>query len=146
MYEDQEREDSGPVSEPEGLDASDSGEVDTEDEIVQAQELGSKSKKTLKRKLRATSPTQFGATLNELLAGQPNADIPLSLPRRLERQREKEKAESSLRKAQGRARRDAEELGRITDIIGGWGVENERSLRKVAQRGGETLNSRGHRD
>jgi len=109
--------------------------ANTEDEMARAQETGSKSKKTLKRKLRATSPAHFGEILDELLAGQPNGDIPLSLPRRFERQREKEREDIQLRKVQGQAKQDAEELGRITDIIGGWGVENERALRKVAQRG-----------
>ena len=33
-------------------------------------------------------------------------------------------------------RKEKEEKGRIKDVIGGWGGESERALRKVAQRGG----------
>ncbi|KIJ57780.1 hypothetical protein HYDPIDRAFT_103853, partial [Hydnomerulius pinastri MD-312] len=32
-------------------------------------------------------------------------------------------------------RKEKEDKGRIRDVIGGWGGESERSLRKVAQRG-----------
>ena len=32
--------------------------------------------------------------------------------------------------------KEKEEKGRIKDVIGGWGGESERALRKVAQRGG----------
>jgi hypothetical protein len=137
-----ERDESLELEESEGSEISiiaESSEADTEDEIAHVQEAGLKSKKTLKRKLRATSPTHFGETLNELLVGQPNEEIPLTLPRRFERQREREKEDIHLRKAQGQAKKDAEEVGRITDIIGGWGAENERALRKVAQRGGKYL-------
>lgn len=35
-------------------------------------------------------------------------------------------------------RKEKEEKGRIKDVIGGWGAEGERALRKVAQRGGES--------
>ena len=33
---------------------------------------------------------------------------------------------------------EREEKGRVRDVIGGWGAESERALRKVAQRGGES--------
>ena len=33
-------------------------------------------------------------------------------------------------------KKEKEDRGRITDVIGGWGGESERALRKVAQRGG----------
>lgn len=42
-------------------------EPDTEDEIEAAKGVGSKSKKTAKRKRRATSPTSFGSALENLL-------------------------------------------------------------------------------
>jgi len=34
-------------------------------------------------------------------------------------------------------RKEKEDKNRIRDVIGGWGGESERALRKVAQRGGE---------
>ncbi len=34
-------------------------------------------------------------------------------------------------------RKEKEERNHITDVIGGWGGESERTLRKVAQRGGK---------
>lgn len=34
-------------------------------------------------------------------------------------------------------RKQKEDIGRVKDVIGGWGGESERALRKVAQRGGE---------
>jgi len=32
-------------------------------------------------------------------------------------------------------KKEKEDKGRVTDVIGGWGGESERALRKVAQRG-----------
>ena len=34
-------------------------------------------------------------------------------------------------------KKEKEEKSHLIDVIGGWGGENERALRKVAQRGGE---------
>lgn len=50
----------------------DDDEPDTEDEIEAAKGAGSKSKKTAKRKRRATSPTSFGSALEGLLGIAPS--------------------------------------------------------------------------
>jgi len=46
-----------------------------------------------------------------------------------------EKQELKAKRAQRIERKDKEDKGRIFDVIGGWGGESERALRKVAQRG-----------
>lgn len=107
---------------------------DTEDEIAAAKV--SKSKKTLKRKRRATDPSSFGATLNALLSTNTPSSLPLSLKPSAARKRNVEKQELRAKRAQRIERRDKEDKGRIFDVIGGWGGESERALRKVAQRGG----------
>ncbi|EGO21856.1 hypothetical protein SERLADRAFT_397348 [Serpula lacrymans var. lacrymans S7.9] len=43
--------------------------------------------------------------------------------------------ESKAKKALQMEKKDREDQGRVKDVIGGWGAESERSLRKVAQRG-----------
>src|SRR5258708_34852821 len=65
------------VSEDEGGSAANSS-PDTDTEIALAKSV-KKSKKTAKRKLRATSPSQFGQTLEALLNTSTPAEIPLSL-------------------------------------------------------------------
>ena len=107
---------------------------DTEDEIAAAK--ASKSKKTLKRKRRATDPSSFGATLNALLSTNAPSSLPLSLKPSAARKRNEEKQEIKAKKAQRIEKKEREDKGRITDVIGGWGGESERALRKVAQRGG----------
>lgn len=121
-----------------------SGEIsspNTEDEIAQAQRP-KKSKKTLKRKIRATSPSQFGNTLEALLNTKTPNDAPLALKPSLNRKRNDEKSNLRAKKALDVQKKEHEEVGRVTDVIGGWGGENERALRKVAQRGGNYLSSR----
>jgi len=115
-------------------------EPDTEDEIAYAQRK-KKSKKTAKRKFRATEPGQFGNTLEALLntAVPGTSATPLALKPSIKRRKKEEKKEMIAKKAMEGEKRAHEEIGRITDVIGGWGGENERSLRKVAQRGGEFL-------
>jgi hypothetical protein len=108
---------------------------DTEDEIVEARPT--KSKKTLKRKHRATDPSNFGATLQSLLKTNAPSGVPLSLKPSVARKQHDEKLELKAKKLLKGERKSKEEVGRIRDVIGGWGVESERSLRKVAQRGGE---------
>lgn len=54
------------------LEDGDDDEPDTEDEIEAAKGAGSKSKKTAKRKRRATSPTSFGTALEGLLGIAPS--------------------------------------------------------------------------
>ncbi|CAE6416869.1 hypothetical protein BN14_00246 [Rhizoctonia solani AG-1 IB] len=118
-------------------DAGGNSSTDTETEIYRAQ--NSKSKKTLKRKHRATSPTAFGGTLEALLATsvpnntQPGA--PLALKPSLARKKNDEKLELKAKRVLESERKEREEKGRVKDVIGGWDNQNERSLRKVAQRG-----------
>lgn len=111
---------------------------DTEDEIAAAKTV--KSKKTLKRKRRATDPSNFGATLNALLSTDAPSSLPLSLKPSAARKRNEEKQELKARKAQRIEKKEREDKGHISDVIGGWGGESERALRKVAQRGGRSRN------
>jgi hypothetical protein len=107
---------------------------DTECEIAAAKVV--KSKKTLKRKRRATDPSSFGATLNALLSTNTPSSLPLSLKPSVSRKRNEEKQEIKAKKAQQIEKKEREDKGHISDVIGGWGGESERALRKVAQRGG----------
>jgi len=123
-----------------GLSASEmSGSVegrqspDTEDEIAEARFV--KSKKTLKRKHRATDPSNFGATLQTLLETDAPSGLPLSLKPSAARRRNEEKNELRAKKLLKGEKKSREQVGRIKDVIGGWGAEGERTLRKVAQRG-----------
>lgn len=109
---------------------------DTEDEIAQARVA--KSKKTLKRKHRATDASNFGATLQSLLKTDTPSGLPLSLKPSVARKRNDEKLELRAKKLLKGEKKNKEEVARIKDVIGGWGGESERALRKVAQRGGET--------
>lgn len=109
---------------------------DTEDEIAEARLP--KSKKTLKRKHRATDPSNFGATLQSLLETDAPSGLPLSLKPSAARRRNEEKDELKAKKFLRGEKKSKEQVGRIKDVIGDWGVEGERTLRKVAQRGGES--------
>ena len=117
-----------------------SPEPDTEDEIADALRR-KKSKKTAKRKLRATEPAQFGSTLEGLLNTSipGSSTTPLALKPSINRRKREEREGLIARRAMESEKKEHEEVGRVTDIIGGWGGENERALRKVAQRGGEFL-------
>lgn len=115
---------------------------DTEDEIVGAKLA--KSKKTVKRKQRATDPSNFGATLQSLLNTDTPSGLPLSLKPSAARRHNDEKLELKAKKLLKGERKNKEEVGRIKDVIGDWGVEGERTLRKVAQRGGESWPHRPH--
>lgn len=108
---------------------------DTEDEIADSKRT--KSKKTLKRKRRATDAVHFGATLQSLLSTDTPSTLPLSLKPSIGRRRNDEKLDAKGKKLLHVERKDKEERGRIKDVIGGWGGESERGLRKVAQRGGQ---------
>ncbi|KAJ8482911.1 hypothetical protein ONZ51_g5058 [Trametes cubensis] len=129
---------SGSGSEQDGGFSSDGGsssaasEPDTEDEIAEAKLA--KSKKTLKRKRRATDAVNFGATLQSLLTTDA-PEAPLSLKPSLARKRKEEKLEAKGKQVLQIEKKEKEEKGHITDVIGGWGGESERALRKVAQRG-----------
>jgi hypothetical protein len=108
--------------------------ADTDDEIANARP--SKSKKTLKRKRRAIDTTHFGSALQSLLSTDTPSALPLSLKPSVARKRNDEKLEAKGKKIIQIEKKDKEEKGRIKDVIGGWGGEGERALRKVAQRGG----------
>ncbi|KAI0033412.1 CTLH/CRA C-terminal to lish motif domain-containing protein [Vararia minispora EC-137] len=110
-----------------------SGSPDTDAEIADAKRA--KSKKTLKRKHRATDPSRFGAALQSLLATEAPTSLPLSLKPEVARKHNDEKLEGRARKVLKIERREKEDKSRIRDIVGGWGGESERKLRKVAQRG-----------
>ncbi|KAF8710514.1 Rrp15p, partial [Rhizoctonia solani] len=123
--------------EDEDEDVSGNSSTDTETEINRAR--NTKSKKTLKRKHRATSPTAFGGTLEALLAtsvptnAHPGA--PLALKPSIARKKNDEKLELKAKRILESEKKEREEKGRVQDVIGGWDNQNERSLRKVAQRG-----------
>ncbi|KAG1825849.1 CTLH/CRA C-terminal to lish motif domain-containing protein [Suillus subaureus] len=106
---------------------------DTEAEI--ADKRITKSKKTLKRKRRATEPSQFGATLQGLLDTIAPSDLPLSLKPSIARQKNGAKLELKAHRVIQIEKKEKADKGRVRDVIGGWGGESERSLRKVAQRG-----------
>ncbi|KAI0348367.1 hypothetical protein BDW22DRAFT_1350554 [Trametopsis cervina] len=108
--------------------------ADTDDEIAEAQQ-GGKSKKTLKRKHRATHAAKFGSALQSLLSTETPSALPLSLKPSIARKRNDEKLETKGKKIIQVERKEREEKGRVKDLIGGWGGEGERALRKVAQRG-----------
>lgn len=114
--------------------SSDDDSPDTEAEIADVKVA--KSKKTLKRKRRATEPSQFGATLQSLLDTAAPSELPLSLKPSITRGKNGAKLESKAHKVLQIEKKDKEDKGRIRDVIGGWGGESERALRKVAQRGG----------
>jgi len=120
----------------EGEDTSHPGQDssrNTDDEIADGQRM--KSKKTLKRKRRATEPSRFGTTLQSLLNTDAPSGLPLSLKPSVAHQKNEAKLELEAKKVIQIERKEREERGRIRDVIGGWGGESERSLRKVAQRG-----------
>lgn len=125
------------VSENSSLSSNSSEESgpDTEDEIEHAKRQ--KSKKTQKRKRRATSPSHFGAALQALLNTSAPAEPSLKLKPSFAKRKNEEKLEAEAKKLIEGEKKEKEEKGHLTDVIGGWGGENERVLRKVAQRGGE---------
>ncbi|CDO73490.1 hypothetical protein BN946_scf185013.g125 [Trametes cinnabarina] len=127
-----EQEDGGFSSDAGSSSAGAPSEPDTEDEIEQAK--FAKSKKTLKRKRRATDAVNFGATLQSLLTTDA-PEAPLSLKPSIARKRKDEKIEAKGKQVLQVEKKEKEEKGHITDVIGGWGGEGERALRKVAQRG-----------
>lgn len=110
------------------------GAVSSEDEMAEVKRA--KSKKTLKRKHRATDANRFGAALQTLLSTDAPSNLPLSLKPSIARKRNDDKLESKGKKVLEVEKKEKEEKGRIQDVIGGWGGESERALRKVAQRGG----------
>jgi len=98
-----------------------------------------KSRQTSKRKIRATGGTKFGATLQHLLNTEAPSSAPLSLKPSVARKKNDEKLEKKAKKVLQIEKKEKEDKARVRDVIGGWGGESERGLRKVAQRGGTLL-------
>ncbi|KAJ3750520.1 Rrp15p-domain-containing protein, partial [Lentinula detonsa] len=119
-------------SEEESIDGQDEM-TDSADEIEGMKPQ--KSRQTKKRKIRATHASAFGATLQSLLNTKVPSSAPLSLKPSIARKRNDEKLEMKAKKVLQVEKKEKEDKGRITDVIGGWGGESERALRKVAQRG-----------
>ncbi|TFK30351.1 hypothetical protein FA15DRAFT_698827 [Coprinopsis marcescibilis] len=94
-----------------------------------------KSKKTLKRKLRATGAETFGTVLQNLLQTETPSSLPLSLKPSITRKHQDGKLELKAKKVLQLEKKEQEDKRRIKDVIGGWGGQGERALRKVAQRG-----------
>lgn len=65
--------------------------------------------------------------------------LALKKPSAARKRQKEEKAEAKARKNVLGERKEREDRNRVTDVIGGWGGESERALRKVAQRGGSFL-------
>ncbi|KAF9481034.1 hypothetical protein BDN70DRAFT_876917 [Pholiota conissans] len=114
-------------------DSADGSEIDEEEEIEGMKPQ--KSKQTSKRKIRATGSSKFGATLEFLLKTETPSTLPLSLKPSIARKRNDEKLESRAKKVLQIEKKEKEDKARVKDVIGGWGGESERALRKVAQRG-----------
>lgn len=112
-------------------------EIDEEEEIEGMKPQ--KSKQTSKRKIRATGSSKFGSTLQFLLDTETPSALPLSLKPSIARKRNDEKLESRAKKVLQIEKKEKEDKARVKDVIGGWGGESERALRKVAQRGGMLL-------
>ncbi|KAJ7786225.1 CTLH/CRA C-terminal to lish motif domain-containing protein [Mycena metata] len=124
-----------PASDEDDSDASGGFSAsDSDDEHIEGMKP-QKSRQTKKRKIRASGTTTFGATLQSLLSTEAPSALPLSLKPSLGRKRNDEKLELRAKKVLQVERKEKEDKGRIVDVIGGWGGESERALRKVAQRG-----------
>ncbi|KDR84896.1 hypothetical protein GALMADRAFT_52697 [Galerina marginata CBS 339.88] len=119
-----------------GEDIEDSTADESQDEDDEIEALKpQKSRQTSKRKIRATAGSKFGATLQFLLETETPSTLPLSLKPSIARKRNDEKLESRAKKVLQLEKKEKEDKARIRDVIGGWGGESERALRKVAQRG-----------
>lgn len=132
----------GEVSEDEEsvVDGSASGsEADSQDELEGLKRQ--KSQQTKKRKIRASKKEVFGTVLQALLVTDAPSALPLSLKPSIARRHNDEKLEQRAKKMLQVEKKEKEDRGRISDVIGGWGGESERALRKVAQRGGMCTSS-----
>lgn len=135
------REEDAGMDGPDETDVGDAEEdtsLATEDEIGLPQQ-NTKSKKTQKRKRRATSPSAFGSTLLSLLETDAPSSNPLSLRPSVAKKVANDVLEVKAKKLLDGERKEKEERNHVTDVIGGWGGESERALRKIAQRGGMSL-------
>ncbi|KIY50557.1 hypothetical protein FISHEDRAFT_38999 [Fistulina hepatica ATCC 64428] len=125
-----------PHSDKNSASASSSAAADeSADDIDVVAHMKNKSKQTSKRKLRATGPSTFGATLQSLLTTDTPTTLPLSLKPSVARKANDQKLERRAKKILQEEKKEHEDKCRITDAIGGWGGESERALKKIAQRG-----------
>ncbi|KAF8168195.1 Rrp15p-domain-containing protein [Crassisporium funariophilum] len=113
--------------------ANGSSQEDDDDNIEDMKRQ--KSRQTSKRKIRATKSSNFGTTLQFLLNTETPSTLPLSLKPSIARKRNDEKLEQRAKKVLQIEKKEKEDKARVKDVIGGWGGESERALRKVAQRG-----------
>lgn len=74
--------------------------------------------------------------MTALLETETTTDKPLALRPSIAQKKNDEKLEMRAKKLLREERKQKEDRGRVKDVIGGWGGESERGLRKVAQRGG----------
>lgn len=134
-------ESDGGLSEDDGTESGSAvgSEIDEDEEIEGLKPQ--KSKQTSKRKIRATGSSKFGSTLQFLLNTETPSALPLSLKPSIARKKNDEKLESRAKKVLQIEKKEKEDKARVKDVIGGWGGESERALRKVAQRGGMSLRS-----
>lgn len=130
-------EEDSQMNEGEDEPESSASALDTEDEIAGGNLRLDAQKKSQKRpRRRAVSPTRFGAALQSLLNTDAPSEQPLSLKPSIARKRQDEKLEGKARKVLEEETKVKKEKNHVSDLIGGWGGESERALRKVAQRGG----------
>lgn len=141
LDEDDAEPEQAPASDEEDSDASGGFSASESDDDAIEGMKPQKSKQTKKRKIRASGTTTFGATLQSLLSTEAPSGLPLSLKPSLGRKRNDEKLELRAKKVLQVERKEKEDKNRIADVIGGWGGESERALRKVAQRGGASIRS-----
>lgn len=136
-HHDDDDDDDSVLSDHHDASESPSSEPDTDEAIVDFKKA--KSKNTSRRKIRATAPSNFGATLQSLLNTDAPTTLPLSLQPSVAQRHNHERLEKRARNVLQVKKKEQEDRGRIRDVIGGWGAEGERGLRKVAQRGGVCL-------
>jgi len=129
-------EDDAPTDEDSLVEDGFDSEQASEDEEIENLKP-QKSRSTSKRKIRATTNTKFGATLEHLLSTETPSCLPLSLKPSIARKRNDDRLELRAKRVLQMERKEKEDRARIKDVIEGWGGESERALRKVAQRGGE---------
>lgn len=117
---------------------SEESDGDAEDDVAEARRQVEAERKSHKRpRRRAVSPSRFGETLQSLLNTDAPSDLPLSLKPSIARKRKDDKLEGKAKKVLQEETKVKREKNHVADLIGGWGGEGERALRKVAQRGGE---------
>ncbi|UZJ51336.1 hypothetical protein CBS101457_000656 [Exobasidium rhododendri] len=141
--DDERDEDDEGMDDDEDEEADVESEADTDDELAAAR--NGKSKKTAKRKRRATSPSTFGAALEGLLgkADEEKADDDgseemksstlqgkgqstiLSLAPHIRRSAQSSRLNEKASRLAVEAKKKREERARVKDVIGGWGAPGQ---------------------